>query len=61
MMSENGLWGLRNSEGGSNWAERAEVIPVRQFYFAMEIQGSARHLLGNKEYYLVGIQHVLTS
>ena len=48
-MSGNGLWRLRNSKDGAKWVEQVEAI--RQFFSAMEILGSARHLSGNMEYY----------
>ena len=45
-MLGNGLWGLRNLEDGADW--RGKVTAMRQFCFIMEIQGSERHLLGNR-------------
>ena len=47
-MSGNGLWRLRNLEDGVDWV--GKVGAMRQFCFAMETRGSARHLFGNKGY-----------
>ena len=47
-MLGDGSWGLRNLEGGADWA--GKVRAMGQFCFAMEIRGLAKHLLGNEEY-----------
>jgi len=47
-MSENGSWKPRNSRDGTDWV--GEVIAKALSYFAMDIQGSERHLSGNKPY-----------
>jgi len=39
---------MRNSRDGADWM--GEVKIIRQFCFVMEIRGSAKHLLGNKDY-----------
>jgi len=48
MMSEDGSWGLRNLEDGADWV--VEVRGISQFYSAMEIRVSERHLLGNPDH-----------
>jgi len=47
-MSGNGSYKLRNLGGGAAGVGKAKLI--RQFCFAMEIRGSARHLSGSKGY-----------
>jgi len=47
-MLGNGLWRLRNLEDGADLVGR--VGSVRECCFAMEIQESARHSFGNKDY-----------
>ena len=47
MMSGNGLYRPRNSGDGAGWAGKVKTI--KEFCFAMEIQGSGRHLSGNNK------------
>jgi len=47
-MLGNGLWGLRNLEDGADLV--GKVGAMREFCFAMETRGSARHFFGNKDY-----------
>ena len=47
-MSVNGSYKLRNSEDGAGRAGKVQII--RQFCFAIEIRGLARHVSGNKDY-----------
>jgi len=47
-MLGNGLWRLKNSEDGADRV--GKVGAMKQFYFAMETWGSARHFFGNKNY-----------
>jgi len=47
-MSGNGLSRRRDLEDGADWV--GKVKAMREFCFAMETRGSARHLFGNKEY-----------
>jgi len=58
-MSGNGLWGLRNLEDGADLV--GKVGAMREFCSAMETQGSARHLFGNKDYSPERSESVLTS
>jgi len=47
-MSGNGLWRLRNLGDGAGLVGKEGS--VRECCFAMEIQESARHSFGNKDY-----------
>ena len=47
MMSGTGLYRPRNLGDGEDWT--GKVKELIQFYFAMEIRESARHLSGNKD------------
>ena len=58
-MSGNGLWGQRNLEDGADLV--GKVGAMREFCSAMETQGSARHLFGNKDYSPERSESVLTS
>ena len=49
-MLGSGSYKVRNSENGAGRVGRIGMIA--RFCFAMEIQGSARHLLGNEDYYM---------
>jgi len=46
--SENGSYKLRNLEDGAD--SKARVGVMRQFCFATEVSGLAKHLSGNKSY-----------
>ena len=48
MISEGGSYKLMNSEDGADLVGKERAI--RQFCFAMETRGLARHLSGNKDY-----------
>ena len=51
-MSENGSYKRRSSEDGAGWVGkgRGKVRLIKEFYFATDIQGPAKHLSGNKDY-----------
>ena len=48
IMSENGLYKLRNSENGVDRVRRSRMIT--RFDFAVEMRGPERHLSSNKDY-----------
>ena len=47
-MSENGSYKLRNLEHGAGGV--GKVMVVAQFYFAVEVRGLVKRLLGNEDY-----------
>jgi len=47
-MLGNGWFKVRNLEDGADWM--GDVNAIRQFYFALEILGSGRRLLGNEDH-----------
>ena len=47
MMSGTGLYRPRNSGDGAGWAGKVKTI--KEFCFVMEIRGSERLILGNRD------------